>query len=138
MSSTSSFDLKQTALHLDNDHVVPLPDFGFDHEAFTAYINQHCTPGQPHRLMFIETSSENWGSWECHPEGDEIVVVLEGRGIFYQRPSMDCDAAEIERTPFQGGTTFLNRKGIWHTADVEEPMVALYLTPCPGTEHHPR
>jgi len=26
----------------------------------------------------------------------------------------------------------------WHTADVETPINALYITPCPGTEHKPR
>jgi hypothetical protein len=27
---------------------------------------------------------------------------------------------------------------VWHTANVRKPMRALYLTPCPGTQHRPR
>jgi hypothetical protein len=32
----------------------------------------------------------------------------------------------------------INPAGVWHTADVEEPMKAIYITPCPGTQHRPR
>jgi hypothetical protein len=32
----------------------------------------------------------------------------------------------------------INPAGVWHTADVEEPVKAIYITPCPGTQHRAR
>ena len=136
--ATGPFDLSETPIHLGSvvaaeNPAIPLPGFGFDGPAFGAYMEQHCSPGAPGRLVMIEASPVNWGAWECHTEGDEIVIVLEGKGIFIQ----EIDGEE-RRTPFGPGSAIINPTGVWHTADVEEPMKAIYLTPCPGTEHRPR
>jgi uncharacterized cupin superfamily protein len=133
---TGPFDLSSTPIHLANDGsrpVVPLPGFGFDGPSFEAYIADHCEPDAPGRLLMVESTPGNWGAWECHTEGDEIVIVLKGKGEFIQ----EIDGKE-RRTPAGPGTTIINPKGVWHTADVEEPMKAIYITPCPGTEHRER
>jgi hypothetical protein len=36
------------------------------------------------------------------------------------------------------GSTLTNPAGVWHTADVEQPLKAIYITPCPGTRHRAR
>ena len=135
---TGPFDLSRTPIHLGNDvdadnPAVPLPGFGFDGESFGAYVAEHCRPGAPGRLLMIETTPTDWGAWECHNDADEVVIVLEGRGTFIQ----EIDGAE-RRIPFQAGDAIVNPRGVWHTADVDEPMRAIYLTPCPGTEHRER
>ena len=132
------FDLSKTPLHLDSvvdaaHPAVPLLDFGFDGPSFEGYIARHCAPGAPGRLLMVESSPTNWSSWECHPEGDEIVIVLEGQGVFFQ----EIDG-ETRRMPFGPGSTIVNPAGVWHTADVELPMKAIYITPCPGTQHRAR
>ena len=63
----------------------------------------------------------------------EIVIVLEGRAEFIQEVD-----GEQRRTAVGPGSTMINPVGVWHTADVEEPMKAIYITPCPGTQHRPR
>lgn len=133
--ATGPFDLGVTPIHLGDGATgaVPIEGFGFDGPSFGAYAEAHCKPGAPGRLAMIESSPTNWGAWECHTEGDEVVIVLEGRGTFIQQ----IDGSE-RRTPFEPGTTLINPKGVWHTADVEVPMKAIYLTPIPGTEHRPR
>lgn len=134
--ATGPFDLAKSPIHLPSDATapaVPLPGFGFDGPAFEAYIAKHCPPGAPGRLAMIETSPTSWGSWECHDAGDELVIVLEGEGVFFQ----EIDGA-TRSAPFGAGSTFLNPTGVWHTADVSKPMRAIYLTPCPGTKHRPR
>ena len=68
-----------------------------------------------------------------HTEGDEVVVVLGGEGVFIQ----ERDEGLLE-TPFKAGDVIINPKGVWHTANVHKPMRAMYLTPCPGTEHRTR
>ena len=40
--------------------------------------------------------------------------------------------------PFKAGDAFVNPRGVWHTADVTDPMHAIYITPCPGTENQER
>lgn len=130
---TGPFDLSKSPIHLGAVATSVQHDFGFDGPAFGAYIEANCTDADGGRLVMIEESPTDWGSWECHNNADELVIVLEGAGTFIQQLA----AGEV-RTPFAAGDTFINPKGVWHTADVTAPMRAIYLTPCPGTEHRPR
>jgi mannose-6-phosphate isomerase-like protein (cupin superfamily) len=130
--------LNQTPIHIDsasgtNQHATVLTDFNFDGPSFERYIAQHCQADRPGRLVMIETSPVSWDTWECHPEGDEIVIVIEGEGEFIQQ-STD---GEI-RIPVGRGDTVVNPKGVWHTADITTPIKAVYITPCPQTHHKPR
>ena len=128
-----SLDLAVTPIHLGDRVAVPIDNFNFDGPSFVSYIEAHCPADDPQRLMFIEASPVSWGAWECHTEGDEIVIVLEGEGTFLQKTG---DA--IREIAFGPGTAIINPRGVWHTADVAQPMKAIYVTPCPGTEHDPR
>ncbi|MCE9622575.1 MAG: cupin domain-containing protein [Actinomycetia bacterium] len=107
--------------------------FTFDPSGFEAYIAANTSSSDPGRLTFVEHSAESWGMWECHRAGDELVIVIAGAAIFIQ----EIGGAEV-RTRVTPGQAVLNPSGTWHTADVEVPFTAVYLTPCPGTEHRPR
>ncbi len=136
--ATGPYDLSKTPIHLGSqvgadNPAVPLPGFGFDGPAFEGYIARHCTLGAPGRLIMVESTPKNWGAWECHTEGDEIVIVLEGKAEFIQEIE-----GEQHKTPVGPGSTVINPAGVWHTADVAEPMKAIYITPCPGTQHRAR
>ncbi len=136
--TTGPFDLARAPIHLGSiagaeTSAVVLENFGFDGPSFEHYIETHTREGAPGRLVMIESTPGDWGAWECHHDGDEIVIVLEGRGSLLQ----EIDG-ETRRTPFEPGSTFVNPAGVWHTADVTEPMRAIYITPCRGTEHRPR
>ena len=133
ITQTGPFGLDATPIHLGTGAAVPQPDFGFDGPAFMDYIERHCTAAEPGWLVMQETTPGDWPSWERHPEGDEIVIVLAGRGEFVQ----EIDGEE-RRMPIGPGSALVNPRGVWHTADVEEPLTAVYVTPCPGTEHRPR
>jgi mannose-6-phosphate isomerase-like protein (cupin superfamily) len=135
---TGPFDLSKSPIHLGSrvaaeNPAVPLHGFGFNGPAFEAYMAEHCAPGAPGRLVMIEASPTNWPAWECHTEGDELVIVLEGEGDFLQ----EIDG-ETRSAPFGPGSTFINPAGVWHTGNVRKPMRAIYLTPCPGTKHRAR
>ena len=127
------YDLAKSPIHLGNTTTAVQHNFGFDGPAFGAYVEKHSSETEPGRLAMIEESPEDWGAWECHTAADEIVIVLEGAGVFIQ----DINGEEISMA-FKAGDTVINPKGIWHTANVTEPMRAIYLTPCFGTEHRPR
>lgn len=134
MPAAIPYDLGKTPIHLgDENTVLAINDFNFDGESFMAYIAEHCqtTPG---RLMMIESTPVDWTTWERHPQGAEIVFVLEGKGTFFHELE-DGSHAEI---PVQPGSAIINPPGVWHTADVVEPIRAIYITPCPDTDHKPR
>jgi quercetin dioxygenase-like cupin family protein len=135
---TGPYDLSKTPIHLGSEvgadnPAVPLPGFGFDGPAFEAYIAEHCTPGAPGRLIMVQSTPTDWSSWECHTEGDEVVIVLEGKAEFIQEIE-----GEQRRTEVGPGSTIINPAGVWHAADVEKPMNAICITPCPGTQHRAR
>ena len=144
MSNTTShnaevgpFDLSVTPIHLDSvneseNPAVPLADFGFDGPSFEAYIATHCVVS-PGRLVMVETTASNWMHWECHTLGDELVIVLEGKADFIQEREGENVVLAV-----QAGSTIINPKGVWHTADVSESLKAIYITPCKGTEHRGR
>lgn len=127
----SAFNLTDTALHLSGaQRVVPLPGFAHDYDA---YVAQHCTPADPGRILVQYTTTEAWPTWEVHPAGDEVVIVLSGRARFIQ--DLDGVHHTVEVGP---GEVLINPAGVPHTADVIEPFTALYITPGPGTEHRER
>ncbi len=137
-SDRGPFDLARTPIHLgsigrDASPALPLLDFGFDGPSFGAYVEAHTSDAEPGRLVMVEETPTDWPGWECHTLGDELVIVLAGRGTFLQ----EIDG-EVERIPVEAGSTILNPAGVWHTADVEESLRAIYLTPCRGTEHRRR
>jgi mannose-6-phosphate isomerase-like protein (cupin superfamily) len=136
--NTGPYDLSKTPIHIASvedvpDTAVAIEGFGFDGESFGQYIQTHCSDEAPGRLVMIEESPADWGAWECHTKGEELVIVLEGEGVFMQQIG-----GETVKIPFKGGDTFINPRGVWHTANVTQPMRAIYITPCPGTEHRPR
>jgi len=134
MAKPHPIDLGRTPVHLDAAAgALVLQSFDFTGEAFEAYITEHCSDANPGRLVMIESSSENWPSWEMHPQGDELVIILSGAGDFIQQQG-DTQV----RMSVGPGDTILNPAGVWHTADIREPIRAVYITPCPGTAHKPR
>lgn len=135
---TGPFDLSETPIHMGSQvgadkPAVPLPGFTFDNEGFESYVARHCTSDAPGHLIMVCTTPTDWNAWECHRAGDEIVIVLEGKAVFIQEIGK-----EERRAAVGPGSTMINPAGVWHTADVEEPMKAIYITPCPGTRHRPR
>ena len=138
MSTAEPIDLGKTPIHLPTPagagtNAQVLTDFSFDGPSFEGYITTLCSDEQPGRLIMVEVTPVDWATWECHPLGDEIVIVLEGEGDFIQQ----VDGGEL-RIPVKPGDTVLNPAGVWHTADVRQSIRAVYITPCPETDHKPR
>ena len=134
----NAIDLGRTPIHLSSvgasdSGAEVLLNFNFDGPSFETYIKTHCSAQSPGRIIMIESSAKDWDSWECHPLGDEIVIVLEGEGTFIQA----TDQGEVH-IPVSAGMSVVNPKGVWHTADITVPIKAVYITPAPDTHHKPR
>ncbi len=82
--------------------------------------------------MCIVEQDATWDTWERHPAGEEVVVLLSGRIDVVQ----DLDAGE-KVVPLHPGEAMINPQNVWHTARVHDPGRALFITPSRGTEHRP-
>ena len=85
------------------------------------------------RLVAIFAYEADWTSWEVHPDGDEIVLLLEGA------VDLVLDEPSGERTvELRDRSAAVVPRGIWHTANVRAPRRALPITRGAGTAHRPR
>lgn len=90
-------------------------------EAFDGFRN--------HLLVSRFNFDEAWPTWEVHPEGDELVFLLNGDTDMVLATD---DGEEVTRvnTP---GEYVLVPKNTWHTARPHRPTSMLFLTPGEGT-----
>jgi mannose-6-phosphate isomerase-like protein (cupin superfamily) len=84
------------------------------------------------RLISLGEQRADWGHWEMHPAGDEILILLSG--------SLELILEE------QGGersvvlnslNAFIVPRGTWHRARVHAPGKLLGITGGAGTQHRP-
>jgi mannose-6-phosphate isomerase-like protein (cupin superfamily) len=68
--------------------------------------------------------------WERHPDGDELIVVLEGGGEITV-----LGEGEPTRAELRPGRLFVCPRGLWHRPVATPSMTALYVTPLTGSEH---
>lgn len=124
-------DLLKDAVHLGApSSALPVFDFSHDYDAYQAAF---CKEDDPGRLVCLYETKSDWEAWEAHPAGDELVLVLSGKAEFLQE--VDGEERRVIVGPHQA---IINPPGVWHTANVLEPFLALFVTPGPGTMHRPR
>ena len=70
--------------------------------------------------------------WERHPDGDELIVVLDGGGEITVLAEPGGEPIRAELRP---GRLFVCPRGLWHRPVATPSMTALYLTPLAGSEH---
>ena len=85
-------------------------------------------------LISCYSFDKDWDSWEIHPEGDELVVLLSGKVTFLIESAHQTLTSDL----IKAGDYAIVPKGSWHTADVHEPSQVLFITPGEGTQHRSR
>ncbi len=83
-------------------------------------------------LVSLHAFETDWSGWERHPEGDEIVCLIDGDVTFV----LDVDGEQSVRLSDSGAFLVVPR-GTWHTARVAAPSRMLFVTAGEGTEHRP-
>ncbi|MBS0193263.1 MAG: WxcM-like domain-containing protein [Proteobacteria bacterium] len=83
------------------------------------------------RLMTAFTFAEPWSSWERHPAGEELVMLLSGAAMMV----LDEPAGEREVELNHPGAYLLVPQNVWHRAKTSVSSTLLFLTPGAGTEH---
>jgi mannose-6-phosphate isomerase-like protein (cupin superfamily) len=87
-----------------------------------------------HLLVAKFDFEADWPSWEIHPAGDEIVVLLSG----YADMILDQGGSHQVSSLAQPGSFVIVPKGTWHTARISTPTSMLFVTPGQGTENKPK
>jgi len=84
-------------------------------------------------LIAAHEFHDHWPSWEMHPQGDEIVVLLAGQA----QMRMVREPSEQVVTLNQVGEYVIVPRGVWHTAHIEKYAKMLFITPGEGTQNRP-
>jgi mannose-6-phosphate isomerase-like protein (cupin superfamily) len=121
-------DLEKTYLSLaDGPDAVPLevgPDF---------WQTLDRRDDLAERLVAVFRFDADWASWEIHPAGDEVVMLLSGAiDLVLDEPAGERIIALRDRA------AAIVPRDVWHTANVRAPSEALHITRGEGTRHRPR
>ena len=84
-----------------------------------------------HVLVSSFAFDADWPTWEMHPAGDEIVVLLSGVATFM----MERDGGEVSVELVRPGDYAVVPKGTWHTAKTSSSTRMLFITPGEGTRN---
>jgi len=84
-----------------------------------------------HVLISEHGFREDWPTWERHPAGDELVLLLSGNATMLLRRSGGDESVTLD----QPGSYVVVPANTWHTARVAEPTRMLFITPGEGTEN---
>lgn len=84
-----------------------------------------------HVLIASHEFSEDWPTWERHPAGDEIVMILSGKATLVMRTESGDESVVLE----EPCSYVVIPHNTWHTARVSQPTRMLFVTPGEGTEN---
>lgn len=128
-------DLREHPVHLGlGGRAETQPAFTGAAEWYQEYAQRVAADGVEGRLVTLHDFTGNWGSWEVHPEGDELVVCLSGEmTLIQERPD-----GTLHSETLRAGQYLINPAGVWHTADIPDTASALFVTAGEGTQNRPR
>jgi len=102
---------------------------------YADYVTRHAADGAEGRLVSAYDFTASWDSWEMHPAGDEVVLLMRGEVVLHLEQA-DGTTAEVRLV---AGEYEVVPPGSWHTMDlVSAEASALFITEGVGTEHRPR
>ena len=125
-------DADKTYVHLDNTGAARLLNVD---DKFWADLTAGRRPDLEHGHMVMAFSfAAPWDTWEMHPQGEEVVLLLSGEATFVLETDRGLERVRLSRT----GEFVVVPRGTWHTADAAEPTTMLFITAGAGTQHRPR
>jgi quercetin dioxygenase-like cupin family protein len=129
-----AIDLTTKPIHLSlGSRALAVEGFEWDERVLSDYAAAVAEDGDEGRIVMVFEDSRSWEVWERHPAGEEVVICLSGRMTLFQE--VDGEQQQVVLRPYEA---LVNPRGVWHTADVDEPVRFMTITPGAGTEHRPR
>jgi mannose-6-phosphate isomerase-like protein (cupin superfamily) len=83
------------------------------------------------RLMTYGEVAGDWDSWEMHPRGDELVLLLSGSVTLLLEHAGETKELVLNTA----GAFAIIPRGTWHTIRTKTRSSLLFVTPGQGTEH---
>lgn len=118
---------------IDRDFIVITPDKSVvvEHADGSLYERLGTNYGsfKGHELISCHEFSSDWSTWEIHPNGDEVVMLLEGEVTFV----LQGDSGEESVTLRDPGSYAVVPRNTWHTARTSTKTKVLFITPGEGT-----
>lgn len=131
-SNVAPYEAVETYVHLGpNGTAVPLQVTTTFWDELASGAFSRLGPG---RLVSTYDFGEDWATWEKHPAGEELVILLAGAMDLIL--SMDGREESVSLT--SPGQYLIVPRDTWHTANVPQGAVALFITAGEGTQHRPR
>ena len=84
-----------------------------------------------HLLVSAFAFDTDWPTWERHPAGDELVLLLSGEATLV----LETEHGEEAVTLREPGTYVMVPQGTWHTARTSTLTRMVFITPGEGTEN---
>jgi mannose-6-phosphate isomerase-like protein (cupin superfamily) len=129
VSNPGPFQLATTCLRLRSDvSVEPLP---LNAEFWPRLMSGQLGTFHNEYLVTTLGYDRNWPNWEMHPNGDEIVLLLEGRTTMV----LELDGREQLVELSESASYVLVPRGTWHTARTTTSCRMLFITAGEGTQH---
>ncbi|MFC3853228.1 cupin domain-containing protein [Salinispirillum marinum] len=127
--------MSNSALNLADDFAVLKPNLTVETVSVSptvyAELDAKYNQFKNHALVSQYEFSEDWPTWERHPAGDEIVVLLSGKADMMLRVGGKDECVSL-REP---SAHVVVPAGVWHTAKTSEKTRMLFVTPGEGTEN---
>ena len=134
----SPLSLVQHPIHLDTGTGAEAqPEFPRDERAMQWYMDYGLRTdgdGMGGRLVSMFEFTEDWGGWEMHPVGAEVVICTAGQMVLTQ----EFPGGRTETVTLGPGEYAINPPGVWHTADIPETATGVFITAGRDTQHRPR
>lgn len=116
-----------------DEFVVLKPDMQMDSLSFGPdfyeSLEKNYSGFKSHCLVSAHEFSENWNTWEIHPHGDEMVVLVAGSAELVLRRESGDESVKL----LEPGSYLVVPKNTWHTAFIEKHASLLFITPGEGT-----
>ncbi len=125
MPKVHQLDKEFVVLNAAKDASVELAD-----EGLYERIEQNYAGFAGCELIACHHFEQDWPSWEKHPEGDEVVVLLAGAVTFI----VELPERQQEVSLTELGSYVIVPKNCWHTAKINKPTTMLFITPGEGTQ----
>ena len=120
---------------IKTDFIVMSPDKKATVEradaALYARLDETYNQFKDHELVAYHEFESDWRSWEVHPHGDEIVLLISGEIEFL----LDEGTKQTRITLKEQGEYLIVPQGVWHTAKTKVLSQLLFITPGQGTQH---
>lgn len=128
-------EARETVQRLADAFAVLTPDLSLEARNVSptlyASLDRDFNGFRGHVLIAEHAFNANWTTWERHPAGDELVVLLSG----YAELVLRTDAGDTSVKLQASGEYLIVPRNTWHTARVPEQARMLFVTPGEGTEN---